>query len=161
TSRFNLKALRIDELIIETCNTVIAANPQNIVQIDFEQLPDNEESLTLQGNEQLLSIAFKNLIDNACKFSENKSVDVKLRAGKNGISILFKDDGIGIPPEDLDSIFNPFYRGKNTHYIAGYGIGLALTQKIIELHNGTITVESTLGKGSVFTVSFSLETSIF
>ncbi|MDO9634720.1 MAG: ATP-binding protein, partial [Paludibacter sp.] len=147
TSRFNLKALRIDELIIETCNTVIAANPQNIVQIDFEQLPDNEESLTLQGNEQLLSIAFKNLIDNACKFSENKSVDVKLRAGKNGISILFKDDGIGIPPGDLDSIFNPFYRGKNTHYIAGYGIGLALTQKIIELHNGTITVESTLGKG--------------
>jgi len=155
-SRFNLKAIRIDELIIETCDAVIASNPQNHIRIDFEQLPDNEESLTLHGNEQLLSIAFKNLIDNSCKFSENKSVDVILRADKNQIVVVFKDEGIGIPPDDIESIFNPFYRGKNTHFIAGYGIGLALTNKIILLHKGAIQVESELGKGSVFTVTFSL-----
>jgi signal transduction histidine kinase len=153
-SRFNLKSIRIDELIIETCNAVIASNPENQVKIDFEKLPDNAESLTLHGNEQLISIAFKNLIDNACKFSENKSVDVVLRADKKQIFIEFKDKGIGIPPDDIDNIFNPFFRGKNTHFIAGYGIGLALTQKIIQLHNGTVNVESELGKGSVFSVAF-------
>jgi signal transduction histidine kinase len=153
-SRFNLKSIRIDELIIETCNAVIASNPEYKVKIDFEKLPDNEESLTLNGNEQLISIAFKNLIDNACKFSENKSVDVVLRADKKQIIIEFNDEGIGIHPEDIDNIFNPFYRGKNTHFIAGYGIGLALTQKIIQLLNGTVKVESELGKGSVFRVTF-------
>ncbi len=156
-SRFNLKALRIDELIIETCNSSIEANPHNKVQIGFDQLPDNDNLLMLQGNEQLLSIAFKNLIDNACKFSENNTVHVNVSAGYNGISIQFMDEGIGIPPEDIENIFNPFYRGKNTHYIAGYGIGLALTQKIIELHNGLIEVDSKLGQGSVFTVYFPLK----
>lgn len=151
-----LRDLRIDELIIETCNTVIASNPQNMINIDFDNLPENDQLLMIQGNEQLLSIAFKNLIDNACKFSDNKSVNVVLRVDRNKIQVLFKDDGIGIPPEDMDSIFNPFFRGKNTHYIAGYGIGLALTDKIIHLHEGEITVESEVGKGSVFTVSFGL-----
>ena len=152
----SLRDIRIDELIVETCNSVIASNPQNKINIDFDNLPENDQLLMIQGNEQLLSIAFKNLIDNACKFSDNKSVNVVLRADKNKIQVLFKDEGIGIPPEDMDNIFNPFFRGKNTHYIAGYGIGLALTDKIIHLHEGEITVESEVGKGSVFTVSFNL-----
>lgn len=153
----SLRDIRIDELIVETCNSVIASNPQNKINIDFDNLPENDKLLMIQGNEQLLSIAFKNLIDNACKFSDNKSATVVLRADRNKIQVLFKDEGIGIPPEDMDNIFNPFFRGKNTHYIAGYGIGLALTDKIIHLHEGEITVESQVGKGSVFTVSFSLQ----
>ncbi len=155
-SDISLKELRIDELIIETCNSVIAYYPQNKINIDFDQLPENEQLITIQGNEQLLSIAFKNLIDNACKFSENKTVNVVLRAEKNRIQIMFKDEGIGIPKEDMKKIFNPFFRGRNTHFIAGYGIGLALTQKIIHVHDGVISVESQVGKGSVFTVSFYL-----
>jgi len=148
------KDIRIDELIIETCNSVIASNPQYSINIDFNNLPENDQLLKIQGNEQLLSIAFKNLIDNACKFSEKKSVNVVLSADENKIQVLFKDEGIGIPPEDMDNIFNPFFRGKNTHYIAGYGIGLALTDKIIHLHEAEITVESEIGKGSLFTVNF-------
>jgi signal transduction histidine kinase len=155
-SGIGLKELRVDELIVETCNSVVASNPLNKVHIDFDHLPENDQMLMIQGNEQLLSIAFKNLIDNACKFSDNKSVNVVLRANKKHIQILFKDEGIGVPPEDVDNIFNPFFRGKNTHFIAGYGIGLALTQKIIHLHEGEISVESQVGKGSVFTVSFNL-----
>ena len=155
-SDISLKELRIDELIIETCNSVIAYYPQKQINIDFDQLPENEQLSTIQGNEQLLSIAFKNLIDNACKFSENKTVNVVLRAEKNRIQIMFKDEGIGIPKEDMKKIFNPFFRGRNTHFIAGYGIGLALTQKIIHVHDGVISVESQVGKGSVFTVSFYL-----
>ena len=160
-SRINLKALRIDELIIETCNSAIENNPGNTVQLEFEQLPDHDELLTLQGNEQLLCIAFKNLIDNACKFSGDNTVQVNVSADFKGISIQFKDKGIGIPPEDIDNIFIPFYRGRNTHFIAGYGIGLALTQKIIELHNGQISVNSKIDQGSVFTVHFPMKNPVF
>ena len=150
--RFTSKGLRIDELLIEACNSTLASHPQYSISIDFGQLPENETSLTIEGNEELLTIAFKNLIDNACKFSDNKSVELILKADKKPVEILFKDKGIGIAPEDIDNIFNPFYRGKNSHFIDGYGIGLALTLKIIQLHFGQIHVESEINKGSVFRV---------
>jgi len=151
-STFHKKNIRIDELLIEICNTVLLSNNNFNVKIDFGSLPDNDDQLSFLGSEQLLTIAFKNLIDNACKFSDSKSVEVKLESNEEYMSISFSDQGIGIPQDDIDNIFQPFYRGKNTQFIAGYGIGLALTQKIIQLHNGEIKVTSELGIGSTFTV---------
>jgi signal transduction histidine kinase len=151
-STFYKKVIRIDELLIEVCNTVLLSNKSFNVKIDFSSLPDNDDQLSFLGSEQLLTIAIKNLIDNACKFSDSKSVEVKLESSEEHITISFSDQGIGIPHEDINNIFQPFYRGKNTQFIAGYGIGLALTQKIIHLHNGEIKVTSKLGKGSTLTV---------
>jgi len=151
-STFHKKSIRIDELLIEVCNSVLLSNNKFNVKINFGSLPDNENQLSFLGSEQLLSIAFINLIDNACKFSDSKSVEVKLESNEEYMTIVFSDQGIGIPQEDIDNIFQPFYRGKNTHFIAGYGIGLALTQKIIHLHKGEIQVTSELGKGSIFTI---------
>ena len=151
---FEYRALRIDELLVETCNEVQKNNIDFKPIIDFSSFPDEEEYLYIKGNEQLLKTAFKNLIENACKFSSNKEVTINLLIGKNSVEIQFSDQGIGISAEDISNIFEPFYRGANTHFIAGYGLGLALTQKIIHLHNGNITVKSELGKGSVFSVSF-------
>jgi signal transduction histidine kinase len=151
-STFHRKAIRIDELLIEVCNTVLLSNNKFDVKINFGSLPENDDQLSCLGSEQLLTIAFKNMIDNACKFSESKSVEVKLESNKDYITISFSDQGIGILHDDIDNIFQPFYRGKNTQFIAGYGIGLALTQKIIHLHNGKIKVTSEPDKGSTFTV---------
>ncbi len=151
-STFYKKVIRIDELLIEVCNTVLLSNKSFNVKIDFSSLPDNDDQLSFLGSEQLLTIAFQNLIDNACKFSDSKSVEVKLESNEEHITISFSDKGIGIPQEDINNIFQPFYRGKNTQFIAGYGIGLALTQKIIHLHNGEIKVTSKLGKGSTLAV---------
>lgn len=146
--------LRIDELLVETCNEVQRNNIDFKPVIDFSSFPDEEEYLYIKGNEQLLKTAFKNLIENACKFSTAKQVNISLVFEKNRMEIHFRDQGIGISEEDIPNIFNPFYRGANTHFIAGYGLGLTLTRKIIHLHNGSITVQSELGKGSVFSISF-------
>lgn len=151
---FENAPLRIDELLVETCNEVKRNNFDFKPVIDFSSFPDEEENLYIKGNEQLLKTAFKNLIENACKFSTAKEVNISLTFEKKGMEIHFKDHGIGISNEDIPNIFRPFYRGANTHFIAGYGLGLALTQKIIHLHNGIITVQSELGKGSVFSISF-------
>ncbi len=151
---FENAPLRIDELLVDTCNEVQRNNLDFKPVIDFSSFPDEEEYLYIKGNEQLLKTAFKNLIENACKFSTAKGVNISLTFEKKRMEIHFKDQGIGISNEDIPNIFRPFYRGANTHFIAGYGLGLALTQKIIHLHNGIITVQSELGKGSVFSISF-------
>lgn len=151
-STFNQKTLRIDEVLIDVYSNVMSEHNNYKINLDLESLPEQENKLVINGNEQLLSIAFKNLIENACKFSEDKKVDVQLTYDSQCILIHFSDKGIGIPPNDLERIFEPFYRGKNSHYISGYGIGLALTHKIIILHKGRIHVDSRENSGSVFTV---------
>ncbi len=66
----------------------------------------------------------------------------------------FKDNGVGIHPEDLHHIFKRFYRSRFSKDTQGIGLGLPLAKSIVEAHNGTITVESNLGKGSIFTLDF-------
>lgn len=152
-STFHQKIIRIDELLIETCNSILSSNNNYKININFNALPENYNQLHIFGNEQLLSIAFTNLIDNACKFSETKTVQIDLNLEEKNIMVKFVDKGIGIPKEDIDNIFQPFYRGNNTHFISGYGIGLALTSKIVHLHKGKINVDSILNVGSTFTVT--------
>lgn len=145
--------VRLDEILIDTCNDVLKANNEYKTHINFESLPENENLLVVSGNEQLLKIAFKNLIENACKFSCSKDVFIDMEVNTRSVILHIKDNGIGIPKEDINSIFQAFYRGANTQFFAGYGLGLALTLKIVQLHNGSIKVKSEVGKGSVFSVS--------
>jgi len=84
----------------------------------------------------------------ACKFSENKTVDIQVASEKNEISLSFTDTGIGMPEEYLKHIFEPFSRGGNTHGIPGSGIGLSLVQRIIKIHSGKIFVRSRLNSGT-------------
>lgn len=149
----DFRQLRMDELLIETYHNATQLYPQSNLELQLDQMPENEQQLLVYGNEQLLTISFNNLIDNAIKFSENKKVVISLEFDESWIHIDFKDLGAGIYPEDSDKIFQPFYRGQNSHYIAGYGIGLALTKKIVELHEGKISVSSVLGNGSIFRIS--------
>ena len=99
-----------------------------------------------------------NLLSNAFKFTpENGKVTFKVEAiGSTHIQISVSDTGKGISPEHLKQIFNPFYQVPelNTHTNAGTGIGLALCKELIELHRGTILVESNVGNGSCFTIKF-------
>ena len=104
----------------------------------------------------MLKTAFVNLIENACKYSAEKTVDVQLYAVKSELVIKFKDFGIGIPEKEIELIFQPFYRANNTHKSKGYGIGLSLVDRIIALHNGKIQVESIPRKGAEFIVKLPL-----
>lgn len=152
-SYLEIKTLRIDEILIETCNDILITNNDYKINIDFEGLPENDDFLKISGNEQLLKIAIKNLIENACKFSDNKTAGINLTVDSKFVEVHISDTGIGIPEDDQSKIFQPFYRGNNTQFIAGYGLGLALTMKVIQLHNGKIEVNSIVASGSTFTVT--------
>lgn len=101
----------------------------------------------------LLEIAFKNLLENACKFSSDDVIIEFLILDKY-IKIIISDKGIGIPSNELDSIYLPFKRASNVKYKGGFGIGLSLINKIIALHNATLTVFSIENEGTQFELLF-------
>ena len=94
-----------------------------------------------------------NLLTNAVKYSPmdaTVSCDVAVHDGHPVFEV--RDQGIGIPPEDQARLFEPFHRGTNVGKIPGSGLGLAITKKAVEIHGGTIVVESIVGKGTTFVV---------
>ncbi|MBN1157961.1 MAG: HAMP domain-containing histidine kinase [Bacteroidales bacterium] len=109
----------------------------------------------LMGNQISIEEALNNLISNAIKYSpEESSVTVKISNKKNSCILEIIDNGVGIPAHEQKLIFNEFYRASNVENIEkdSSGSGLSLVKQIIEMHKGTITVDSRLNKGSRFTV---------
>ncbi len=150
--KINFENLRVDELIFETLQTVNRIIPNHKIRFDYECLPEEQEKLELKGSAQLLQLALSNVLINACKYSENKEVDIYLTFPANGIGIHVKDQGIGIPTSEIGYIYDPFFRASNTSAFEGYGIGLPLTRNILRLHKGKITVQSEENNGTL--VSF-------
>ncbi|HEX7583752.1 MAG TPA: HAMP domain-containing sensor histidine kinase [Prolixibacteraceae bacterium] len=152
-TRIFLSPLRIDELIFSTIQEIKTKYPGRKILPKIEY-SDNENDLLITGNSGLLEIAFKNLIDNACKFS-NGEVEVKLSMQAEQLSVRISDHGIGVPNSEMENIFKPFRRGENVKYIGGFGIGLSIVAKIIELHGAKINVSSAEKEGACFEILFS------
>jgi signal transduction histidine kinase len=134
--------IRMDELIWEVQQTVNQVHPESKIEVDFSNLPDDENLITLRANKNLLKLALTNIVSNACKYSNNKPVLITLESKLNVLSIAVKDQGIGIPQSDVQHIFEPFYRASNTSDFKGYGVGLPLSLNIIRLHRGSIGINS-------------------
>lgn len=120
--------------------------------LDFEPTP---QLPTIQGNPSQLLQAIEKLIDNAIRYTpQDGFVYLSTRIETNGrfISFCVQDTGIGIPLAEQEHLFKRFYRGTRTSQsnVPGAGLGLALVKQIAELHNGHITVESEVDKGSTF-----------
>jgi len=146
--------IRIDEIIWKCRKEVMGRDPNNIIDIYFGDEIDDENKMLISGNEQLLKTAIVNLMDNACKYSDNHRAEVHLNASNEKLMLKFSDQGIGIAENDLKMIFEPFYRSKNVLHSSGHGIGLSLVKKIVSLHNGKIHVKSELQKGTEFEIVF-------
>lgn len=111
--------------------------------------------LTICGDEGLLSQVWINLLHNAIKFTpEGGSIKIILQCNDAEVCCQIADTGIGIAPQDQMHIFQRFYKVDKSHsrILGGNGLGLALVKKIVELHNGRITLESEIGKGTAFYV---------
>jgi signal transduction histidine kinase len=104
------------------------------------------------GDEQRLSQVLLNLVGNAIKFTDRGEVCIAARAVANQFLISVRDTGPGIPLEEQQRIFEEFHQvdGSSTRAKGGTGLGLAIAKQIVEMHGGSIWVESTLGQGSVF-----------
>lgn len=108
------------------------------------------DDFTVMGDANLLRMALHNLVNNAVKYSDGKPVNIVI--ADHRISIC--DHGIGIPPEDLSHVFEPFFRASNTGSVSGHGVGLALAKAILEKHGARIKVKSQPGEGTTITVCF-------
>ncbi|GAB4021988.1 HAMP domain-containing sensor histidine kinase [Spirosoma koreense] len=143
----------IDEVIYQAAQMLMNGRPDYAVVFAFEgEMETMQHSLTIEGNKSLLYSAFFNLMENGCKFSEQRKVEVTLGATDRWATIAFKDEGVGIEPADIKSIYEPFFRAQNVKRIHGHGVGLPLTYRIIQLHRGHIQVQSAVGQGTTFTV---------
>jgi len=109
--------------------------------------------IVYNGDEELLNQVWLNLLDNAIKFTDaGGRITVSLTVDKGEIVASIEDSGIGMDSETMENIFRQFYRGDTAKQYEGNGLGLSLVQRIVQLHEGNVFVESIHGRGSNFTV---------
>lgn len=139
--------LRIDEILWETKAVIDQLNPENQLIFNLQLLPEDPKKLKINGNKQLLHLAFANILSNACKYSSNQPVQVFIASSDSHIIVTIKDHGVGIPENELPYIYDPFFRASNTKQFEGYGIGLPLSRNVFKLHKGNINVHSKENEG--------------
>lgn len=125
---------------------------QGKVELDLQATED-----LIQADEVHFSNLVNNLIDNAVKYAKQHvppEIRISSFSDKKKLTIIFEDNGIGMSKETIRRIFEKFYRAHtgNLHNVKGFGLGLSYVKTMVEAHGGTIKAESTVGKGSVFTV---------
>ena len=150
-SSYNTK-LRIDDIIWQAQEEMKKFNVSYHINISPDSSVTDSEQIIVAGDEYLLKTAVSNIIENACKYSSDHTVEIKFGSTGKWVKVVFEDRGIGISEEDIKKIFEPFYRGGNAISYPGAGIGLSLVNQIIKNHNGSINISSKTGKGTKITV---------
>jgi signal transduction histidine kinase len=139
---------------VQSCyDTLLSVYPDANMILEEEGVGNHK----IIGAPDLIEMAIINLFTNAAKYCNGPStMVVKIKEEQGKITLSFADNGIGIPAQDLDSIFYRFYTVDKAHSrkLGGTGLGLSIVKTIIEKHHGTISVESTVGVGTTFTIVF-------
>ena len=151
SSDLNIKAENINELVERILKRLRPIAAQQNVEVLFESF----RPITAEVDEVKLTLAISNLVENAIKYNrEEGSVQVSLNADHKYFYVKVADTGIGIPQEDLDHIFERFYRVDKSHSreIGGTGLGLAIARNAVIMHRGAVKVHSEEGVGTTFTV---------
>jgi len=144
--------ISLDSLLLTTIENYNIQLKEKGIKINLNIL----ESIDIKGNQQLISIIFSNLIDNAIKYSKNnKDINIQLYKSDK-IYFIIRDEGIGIEKEQLSKVMNRFYRVDESRNkkIKGFGLGLSLVKNSVELHNATIKFESIKDEGTIVKVIF-------
>jgi signal transduction histidine kinase len=147
--------IRLDELLWQTRELVQKRNDNYKIHLEYENMPELEDSLFIQANEALLRTALLNLCENGCKYSPDHQAVLRLKCCPEGRHIVeVCDQGTGIAEEELPLIFEPFFRSPRHRNIRGAGIGLSLVQSILNIHKIRLQVENIPQGGAVFRLYF-------
>ncbi len=152
--RMSYRYFDINEYIIQIVQELMPIAEEKKIELIYQPAKDG---LQLFGDKTKLKQVFINLITNAIKYTEQGKVEIMIEEESKFGKIIIKDTGIGIPPEDINRIFERFYRvdKARSRAVGGTGLGLAIVKHIVEAHNSKIEVKSELGVGSEF--SFKLK----
>lgn len=141
------------DIVLEVQNDFARSKPHYQVETKVnENIHQGTGSIYCLGDASLLKSVASNIIDNACKFSPDFTCKLLISFTSTSIQLDFSDEGVGIAPENINRVFEPFFRGNDTRNVYGHGIGLSLVKKIVELHKGKISVQSVQGKGTTVTL---------
>ena len=152
--QIKMEEIRLDELLLDVRSLILRAHPNYRIELLFEREEDDDRMITVKGNLYLLTIAISNLIENNCKYSEDHTSRVHISYWNEWAILRFSDSGTGMSEDELHNLFTLFYRGEQESTTEGHGIGMALAQKIVQLHQGKIAVHSETGQGTTFIVEF-------
>lgn len=153
SAKTGFREVRVDEILWQSRDELLRYQRGYEVTISLDETISDIENMMVMGDDQLLRSAVTNIMENGCKYSPDKSVDVGLSNTSGSLTISFRDRGPGIPEYDMGRIFEPFYRGSVAGKVKGHGIGLSLAKKIIDIHQGEITVRSEPGMGTEIIIS--------
>lgn len=160
-----LKITKLDAgtIVLEKSLENVSELAESVKKHFLFRAEQEEKEICLSGNEEITFLcdrnwiieAISNLVKNALDHTEKGDyIRIEWRSFASVVQIIVKDSGSGIYPEDLHHIFKRFYRSRFSKDTQGIGLGLSLAKAIVEAHNGTIEVDSTLGKGASFTMNF-------
>lgn len=148
------KNLRIDEILMSAVSEFKRWNPDSSILLNLEEFPEKEEILIYPVNEDAMKIVFKNLIDNACKFSADQQAEVKIHSDAGLLQITVYNEGKPIPQEEIAKILQPFFRSDSTAKgKKGHGVGLAIVKQILSLHHICLTIVPS-DSGNAFVLTF-------
>ena len=151
----NQTAIRVDELLWSAKTMLNKSRPDYHIRIEIENLPEEESQMYTVGSEQLLKTALVNILENSCKYSNSQEVVISLSINESKkIVIEIRDQGIGIPDEELELVYEPFYRSTISNNFKGSGIGLSLVSSILNLHNIEYKLRNNSDGGTTTTLYF-------
>lgn len=153
TRALESERIQVGELLGEVIDLLQA--PERIA-LDVQKVP--WPIPPIEGDRELLLMAFRNLVDNALKYSPRDTpVQVRARHTSGELVVEVIDTGRGIQPDELPLVAEELYRGSNTRDVAGSGLGLAMAQRIVERHNGRLEIRSRPAQGTIATVQLPYE----
>lgn len=150
----DLDTIRVDEILYEAIDNIKLLYPHCHINVNFISVPENHALLTVLGNDVLLMSAMQNLVKNACHYSDDGRISIEIDAQVSGMKLTFNNTGRQLNEEEKERLFIPFFRGENSVHKKGYGLGLSIVQRIINLHKGTVSYTAINENINQFTISF-------
>ena len=154
TTELKVETIDLSELV-----SGLAMSQEALIESSgLSLLTDIEDDIYIEGDRDLIHQAVVNLVSNAVRYTpEGGSISVELRRDNGYASVSVADTGVGIAEKDLKKVFSRFWRADTARSNSGgLGIGLALVREVVDQHRGTVSVDSTLGEGSTFTLNLPL-----
>ena len=143
--KLEMKSFNFQQMIEEAIETVQSLQPA------YNIILKGDGDFEVNGDRYRLIQVVTNFLGNGIKYSDgSKNVVLSIEHDKKLVTVSVKDEGLGISPENLEHVFERFFRAEKTRNIEGIGLGLYLCKQIVKAHHGTIWAESKEGKGSVF-----------